>query len=159
MAALLAQRRCLPDNGLYTLGTADFLLHLCAHLYKEAAVYDWVAQGRDQSLYKYTDLYLFIRRFLDKELAAGLAGRIDENGLHKPCYYALYHTAVLFDLRMPALDNLLEAIRPPDTAFLQEVLHPASGRIDRYDMPIEDWIFHPQRKEQLYATDHAPASL
>lgn len=159
VAALLARRRRLPDNGLYTLDAADFLLHLCVHLYKEAAIYNWVAAGRDQSLYKYTDIYLYLRRFLDAALAARLRAGIAENGLERPGYYALCHTAALFGLKGTVLDGLLAAIRPADDGYLREVLHPASGRIDRYDMSIDEWIFQPNRKEQLYAVTDAPAPV
>ena len=42
------------------LDSVHFLLHLCAHLYKEATTYPWVQMGRDMSLYKFCDLYLLL---------------------------------------------------------------------------------------------------
>ena len=68
---MLSRRETMPGCGLYTLSLPDFILHLCAHLYKEATVMAWVEMGRDQSLYKYADLYLLTELFLDEELADG----------------------------------------------------------------------------------------
>ena len=61
---MLSRRETMPGCGLYTLSLPDFILHLCAHLYKEATVMAWVEMGRDQSLYKYADLYLLTELFL-----------------------------------------------------------------------------------------------
>ncbi len=69
------------EAPLYTLAPADFLLHLCAHLYKEASIYNWVEMGRDLSLYKFSDLYLLLREDLDEALAAEVLERAEACGL------------------------------------------------------------------------------
>lgn len=80
---MLSRRETMPGCGLYTLSLPDFILHLCAHLYKEATVMAWVEMGRDQSLYKYADLYLLTELFLDEELAGELGRRRRPMGCKK----------------------------------------------------------------------------
>lgn len=59
---LLASKTTAEVNGLQlpVPARADFFVHLCAHLYKEAATLPWVRMKRDMTLYKYADLYLLL---------------------------------------------------------------------------------------------------
>ncbi len=145
------------ETPLYTLDPADFLLHLCAHLYKEASIYNWVEMGRDLSLYKFSDLYLLLRDDLDAGLAQDVAARAKACGLTGACAYSFYHTRELFSLRSPALDELLERLKPWDMDRLGEIVRPKDGRIFRHDMAFEDWLFCSCRKERLYETATATA--
>lgn len=139
-------------NAISTLDKTDFLMHLCAHLYKEATIMSWVEMGRDISLYKYCDIYLFLQRFLDEELAAELIRRINGVGLSKECYYALYHAKTLFDIENENLDRLLSEIRPADLSFMTQVLEPQTGKVYSYEMSYRDWVFCSDRKGKLYET-------
>lgn len=93
------------EAPLYTLAPADFLLHLCAHLYKEASIYNWVEMGRDLSLYKFSDLYLLLREDLDEALAAEV---LERGGGLRPqrgvCLFLLSHPRAL-SMRHPVLDG------------------------------------------------------
>lgn len=135
---------------IYTLCPADFLIHLCVHLYKEATVINWVEMGRDLSLYKFCDLYLLITEELDEALSWELTAKIEEYGLEKACAYALLHTRELFGIDSPALDRVLERIMPQDPRSLREILRPEDGRVFLYDMDFQDWLFCSNRKEHLY---------
>lgn len=127
---------------LYTLEPIDFLIHLCAHLFKEATTYTWVAWGRDLSLYKFTDLYLLLRRQFDTAARCEeLSRRIVLYGMQKECYYALYYTAFLFSLRADCWDKLLLTIRPDDTAYLKEIYRPDNRTTYRYAPPFDEWLF------------------
>ena len=48
----------LDDIGFKTLKLTDFIIHLCAHLYKEATTYDWVVGRRDLNLYKFINIII-----------------------------------------------------------------------------------------------------
>lgn len=135
---------------LYTLCPADFLIHLCVHLYKEASVLNWVEMGRDLSLYKFCDLYLLVSEELDETLSWELAAKIEEYGLGRECAYALLHTRELFGVESPVLDRLLERLIPEDSRALREILRPEDGTVYLYDMEFEDWLFCANRKEHLY---------
>ena len=50
----LEKTQPLIFDAISTLNDVDFLLHLCAHLYKEATVMSWVEMGRDISCLLYT---------------------------------------------------------------------------------------------------------
>lgn len=139
-------------NTISTLNKTDFLMHLCAHLYKEATVMSWIEMGRDISLYKYCDIYLFLRKFMDDEFARELIQRINNVGLNKECYYALNYAKELFEIDDVALDMLLKGIQPADLSFMTQVLDPQTGNVYSYDMEYKDWVFCSDRKGKLYET-------
>lgn len=145
------------DAPLYTLAPADFLLHLCAHLYKEASIYNWVEMGRDLSLYKFSDLYLLLREDLDEALAAEVLERAEACGLKGECAFSFYHTRELFSMRHPVLDVLLKDLEPWDMDRLGEIYRPADGRVFRHDLSFDEWIFCGSRKEKLYEAANATA--
>ena len=150
-----AEKRIETSSGwLFTLCPADFILHLCAHLYKEATVINWVEMGRDLSLYKFSDLYLLLEG-LDAETAVQIASRAVEYGLQKECTYALRHTKELYGIENPTLDQLLESILPSDLSFMKRVLCPADNRVFQYNLSFVEWMFCYKRKEMLYETGYA----
>ena len=142
-------------GNLPTLSPADFLIHLCCHLYKEAAVYAWVEMERDLSLYKFADIYLLLHRWTDPLLYSDLTSDIGCYGLNRECYYALLRTKELFDIENAALDQLLADIRPGDTAYLTEIIRPDQNKTYRYDKVFSDWLFTSGRKEHLYEASNA----
>lgn len=116
-------RRDFGDFAIETLGKEDFLIHLCAHLYKEATAYPWVQMGRDLSLYKFMDIYLLTEEY-GKPAFDRLASRMKEAGCEKECWYALTYTKALFDIKNPALDEFLAENAPDDPDLLHKVDRP-----------------------------------
>lgn len=146
----------LANENLQTLDLADFLIHLCAHLYKEATVINWVKMGRDISLYKYIDIYLFIHMYMDNAYAERLAQRIKAYGLEKECYYAFYYTKELLNVDNMNLDKLLTQIKPTNTVFMKQIIDPANGKIYQFNEEYIPWVFNSNRGGCLYeATDEA----
>lgn len=139
-------------NTISTLDRTDFLMHLCAHLYKEATVMSWVEMGRDISLYKYCDIDLFLHNFINAEFATSLIQRVDNVGMNKECYFALNYAKELFEIRNNELDRVLTAIKPADISFMTQVLEPQTGKVYSYDMGYMEWVFCSNRKEKLYET-------
>lgn len=158
---LLRSEKAIQTNvgSAYTLNKADFLIHLCTHLYKEATTINWVRMGRDVSLYKYMDIYLFVRSFLDNALAQELTDRIKLYHLEKECYYAFAYTKELFDLRCDAFDLVQEGIKPHNTAYLSQIISPADGKIFAFDLPYIQWIFCSDRGGHLNEITDATACL
>ena len=130
------------ENGyLHTLAIDDFLIQLCVHIYKEAAVYNWVEFGRDQGLYKYVDIYLLLNTFgniVNYE-------KINELGLQKECYYALYGVNKLF-----GTDINLEMFAVDDLNFISCIIDVVNKKSYKYEMDFVDWIFCAKRKEMLH---------
>ena len=136
-------------NSVYSLNSTDFLMHLCAHLYKEAVIMNWIEMGRDISLYKYCDIYLYLNQFINKEFADGLIKGIKECGLEKECYYSLYNAKKLFDIDNIYLEEILRNIKPNDVKFMKEVFEPLTGKLYSYSMDYIDWVFCGNRRENL----------
>lgn len=139
-------------NTISTLDQTDFLMHLCAHLYKEATVLSWVELDRDVSLYKYCDIYLFLHKFMNAEFAATLIQKINDLGLNKECYFALSYAKQLFGISSDNLNKVLTVIKPVDSSFMTQVLEPQTGKVYSYDMGYRDWVFCSDRKGKLYET-------
>lgn len=153
--SILLQRAEMGINGrLYTLSLPDFLIHLCAHLYKEATVISWVEMGRDQSLYKYADIYLFVHRYMTPAFAKLLAERITAYGLQKECAYAFLYTRELFFIQNENFDWLIETICPADTNFRRQILEPQTGKLYTHALNLTEWIFCMNRKEHLHETGY-----
>lgn len=149
---LLSNTKPLMRNDLYTLSKTDFLFHLCAHLYKEATVMKWVEMGRDISLYKYCDIYLFIHDFMDADFTEELKERVSSIGLHKEVYYALYYTRLLFGIENQHLDALLTSITPKKRDFMNLIIDPQTNKKYRFDEEYTNWVFCSNRRRKLHET-------
>jgi hypothetical protein len=134
---------------LPTLSRVDFLIHLCAHLYKEATTYFWVNVQRDLSLYKFVDIYLFFELHLDGQFAAELAQAIHDYGLQNECFYTFYYTRELFGLNNAILDQLITDIQPENIEILHQIYDPKERKVFRFDMNYIDYLYHPNRKACL----------
>lgn len=108
-----------------------FLAHLCVHLFKEAAVLNWVEWQRDLGLYKFVDIYAFLT---DPHIELDwdkLVQVMTLNGIVKECYYALDYTRTFF----PVLneDNgfvgMMQQIKPEDTQYLDQVVDGSNSAI------------------------------
>lgn len=135
---------------LFTLSPSDFMIHLCCHLYKEAAVYAWVEMERDLSIYKFADIYLLLNQWTDSEFYTDLTARIKKHGLNRECYYALLRTKEVFSIENLMLNKLLSDIRPDNTDYLTEIIRPDKNIKYRYDEDFTDWLFTSGRKEHLH---------
>lgn len=139
-------------TGFKVLSKADFMIHLCLHLYKEATTLAWVDMNRDLSIYKFCDIYLLLHQWLNPDYHNVIRDRIDEFNLNKECYYSLYYTKILFDIKSKELDSLLLDIRPKNTTYLREIISPGDSKTYKYDKNFLEWIFTYNRKELLYDT-------
>ena len=149
VSEFLIRTKPLIHGDIHTLDNVDFLLHLCAHLYKEATVMSWVEMGRDISLYKYCDIYLYLSQFMDDTYTDKLIRRIEEVGLIKECYYTLYYTKELFGMSNSLLDKVLNKIKPEETDFMYQIIDPQSRKTYSFDMKYCDWVFCSNRRELL----------
>lgn len=139
-------------NGcLHTLSPADFLIQLCLHLYKEATVYSWVTFGRDQGLYKYLDIYLFLSTYMSDVLNPDLVAKIKSYGVEKECYYAMYGANKLFPAKdTTAIERILQSIRPQDISYLNKIIDPQNNKVFEFDMDFIEWVFCGKRGAMLH---------
>ena len=148
--AQLLNNRQLMNSGLYTLSLADFIIHLCVHLYKEATTYSWVKMNRDLSIYKFFDIYFLLFMYLNEELCNQLIEKIIEYDLKKECYYSFLYSSQLFELKNYMFENMINAIKPEKMDFLQIIIDPGTNQVLKYDESFIDWLFCSNRKEKLY---------
>ena len=148
--SMLGDVRKLIHNIGYTLCPVDFLIHLCVHLFKEATVINWVRMGRDLSLYKFCDIYVLLGKWMNNEFYETIKDRICEFGLQRECFYALYYTRELFEIKNIFLDKLLDQIKPLETSYLKEVINLTEKKKYYYDKPFMEWLFCGNRRENLY---------
>lgn len=117
--------------GIPTLCREDFIIHLCAHLYKEATTLPWVEMKRDMTLYKYADIYMLLKEMTKKELEA-IWVRATELGLEKECAYAIFETAELFDMQNhPAVEMAWRKV-PNAAEVLYRVISPKDNKVYIY---------------------------
>ncbi len=135
----------LENGTLPTLSRTDFLIHLCAHLYKEATTWHWVKIQRDLSLYKFDDIYLFLELYLDEQLVDDLVQTILKYELKDESYYTFYYTRELFGLKNPLLDSLIEKIKPENGDVIKQVYDPAENKTYSFDMDYTDYFFESDR--------------
>ena len=105
----------IADTRIRTLETYDFILHLCAHLYKEAASMPWIRMRRDMSFYKYCDIYGMLFSMSDGELDM-LYLRAEELGIKKELIYCLASLDAFFGtahLRERVTENELCYVSSP----------------------------------------------
>ncbi len=106
-----------------TLDDADFFIHLCAHLYKEATTLPWIEMRRDMTLYKYCDIYMLLSEMSDRQLQRVFT-KATELGMEKICAYAVLETMGLFDINNAFAHQIADAVLEDDPDFCLKVVSP-----------------------------------
>lgn len=122
------QTVAVRNAKIRTLCPEDFLLHLCAHLYKEATTIPWIKMKRDMTFYKYSDIYMLMIGMGDAEQKK-LITAANESGLEKELAYCLHSINSFFD--MPT-DMLTNYVKERNTDDLSYVIAPAENKLYRY---------------------------
>ncbi|WP_019545211.1 nucleotidyltransferase domain-containing protein [Streptomyces sulphureus] len=100
----------------------EMLVDLATHLFKEATTLHYVHLSQDLTVAKFLDLAMYARhRPVDWPRFVDLCHRY---GIAKPVYFALHYTRAVYPDSLP--DEVLSALRPPDTSFLHEI-----GAVDK----------------------------
>ena len=120
------QKVSFDNMQIRTLDNFDFVLHLCAHLYKEATTLPWIKMKRDMTFYKYCDIYMMLSSF-SKEEFAELLKRANENGLEMEIAYCLQSLKAFFGDSLGVLGDNIEFI-----GNVNEVVSPEEKKIYYY---------------------------
>lgn len=156
VAVFLKNRKNLINtynHSLPTLSHVDFFIYLCLHLYKEATVYDWVKRERDLTLYKFVDIYLFLKKFGNEEFLGKLKEKIVEYGFEKECFYAITNTCRLFNISGKAITDMISNISPADLCYMNRIIYPSEKKVFAYDIPFNEWCFLNNRKDYLHEVE------
>lgn len=111
-----------------TLDQTDFVLHLCAHLYKEATTVPWIRMKRDMTLYKYCDIYGLLMDF-GREDFDRLFDRVKNAQMEKEFLYCMESVESLFGFSCLVLFEDLYLLQHYD---LSEVIAPTEKKVYRY---------------------------
>lgn len=146
-----AVKNIQTEHGvLYMLSKEDFLIHLCTHLYKEAVNYQWVEMGRDLSLYKFSDIYMYCNKNLDSKFVKEFIKKVQEYKLQEECYYVLYYTNVLLGFqRKGEVEWILEAIKPKDLRYMNRIVNLKNKQEFYFKETYLQWMFHSNRRNIL----------
>jgi hypothetical protein len=154
VSELLARARpaVLCGAPSLVLEPADFLLDLCAHLYKEATSAAFVREGLDLQLSKFLDVSLFAGsleeaawdRFTERALGYAVGAGV---------YYALHFTTVLHPGTIP--ERVLAALRPEDLGYLDGFGAP-EGLDGRFSQDFIARLFDPGRRREAGAAEPGP---
>lgn len=114
-----------------TLDDADFFIHLCAHLYKEATTLQWIKMHRDMTMYKYCDIYMLLSEMTDAQLQKIFA-RAEELDMKKVCAYTILETIKLFDMDKPLAYGLSHTALEDDPGFCLRIVSPENKKVLMY---------------------------
>ena len=134
LSSMLARRERKHLNGeeIPTLCDADFFIHLCTHLYKEATTLPWVRMCRDMTLYKYADIYLLLDEMNEASVNEVFL-RAHALGLEKECAFAVLSTAALFDIKNEHAIQLSALVLNEFPDYLHTVTAPAERKTFVFD--------------------------
>ena len=118
------------EVAVRTLDPADFLLHLCAHLYKEATTMPWVRMKRDMTFYKFCDLYALLYDYSAAQLDE-LFKRAVALNLQLELYDCVKSVEAFFGLPCPLTSARSFEQRLP----LRYVVSPKDKKLYRYAEP------------------------
>ena len=122
------------NTPLQTLCEEDFFLHLCGHLYKEAATLPLIQMKRDMTLYKYCDIYMLMRRMTERQITR-LMCRAEALHMLDILCFAILQTAELFaSANCIAVQRAAKAMLGRE-AFLHTVISPKDRKTLRYTEP------------------------
>lgn len=140
------QKVTVKKTKVRTLCPEDFMLHLCAHLYKEATTVPWIRMKRDMTFYKYSDIYMLINEMGDEEQNS-LIIAAKESGLEKELAYCLNSINSLFVMPAGKLKNYIEERHNDD---LNYVISPTENKLYCYiDKDISNRFFAKDRMRLL----------
>lgn len=110
-----------------TLDACDFLLHLCAHLYKEATTVPWIRMKRDMTLYKYCDIFGLLSELNEDDYSA-LMSRAEEANMRTEVAYCCRSVEAFFHIPLPLPFDLTEK----EAYSIDCVISPAENKLYHY---------------------------
>lgn len=107
----------LAGVDTFTLDAPDFVLDVAAHLYKESTTLRYIHRRKHQRLLQYWDLLGAIRHFGNMFDWDRLLGRVYDEDVAPPVYFALAHAAELAPGEVP--EEVLATLRGFDTGVAE----------------------------------------
>ncbi|MBO5968528.1 MAG: nucleotidyltransferase family protein [Clostridia bacterium] len=132
-----------------TLDDADFFLHLCSHLYKEATTLPWIKMHRDMTLYKYCDIYMLLSEMSEDDIQRVFC-RSREIEMEKICAYAVLETLGLFDIENDFIYQKALTVISEEPNFCLKVVSPKDRKVLCFQTAdVSDRFFMENRIDDL----------
>ena len=136
----------VKDFSIKTLDKLSFILHLCAHLHKEATTMPWIKMKRDMTLYKYLDIYALLKDLVPEE-EEKLILLADKYKMNLELCYCIKSVFALFPIRSKTLE---EYLAEHDNEELDLVVAPKEKKVYRYaESDPKKRFFDPNREALL----------
>ena len=131
-------------SKLYVPDTADTVVNLCAHIYREGTSATLGFAGDNWNLWKFCDFRSKLAQLNAAEIGPVVMRRLAEAGLERPFFYALHYTDRIYGDQ--ALKPWFDLCDPgEDLAFLHEIAD--GNRVTRNDRPFAEQLFDTGRTE------------
>jgi hypothetical protein len=96
----------------------DFLIQLSCHLYKEAALLNWITDLRDSKIYKFADILMFVEKHSNHIDWDKLIMFCNKIGCEKILFFAFYYVNLMYGQVIP--ERVMNALEPDDIGYLDE---------------------------------------
>jgi Uncharacterised nucleotidyltransferase len=106
----------LHDAPARVASPEDFMIDLCAHLYRHAKSVTCIGRGTDLNLSRFCDVARYARRLSTLDRWSGVVELVQRSGLRDPIYFALHWTDHVYPGCVPAW--VRDALAPEDDAYL-----------------------------------------
>lgn len=102
----------------YMLDYIDNIIQLCCHLFKEATLMMWITSISDLKIYKFADIYLYIKKWGQQINWDLFLQRIEAYNLQKVIFYNFYYVELMFGQIVPP--HVMERLHPGNLSYLDE---------------------------------------
>lgn len=102
----------------YMLDYIDNIIQLSCHLFKEACLMIWIHSLQDMKMYKFVDLYMYIKKFNEKIDWNLLVSRVKEYKLEKVLYYNFHYIELMFGKIVP--EFVKNSFKPDNLDYLDQ---------------------------------------
>ncbi len=102
----------------YMLDYIDNIIQLSCHLFKEATLMIWITDIRDLKIYKFADLFMYIKKYFNEIDWELLVERVQQYDLSKIVYYNFHYIEMMFGEIVPS--KVMDTLRPADLTYLDE---------------------------------------
>lgn len=132
----------INGSNIRTLSIDDFIIQLCAHLYREATMIITIRRLKDLQLFKFADVLMFIEYYLDEINWTQFISRCKQMECSEIVYFVFYYINILYEDGIPAY--VLNELEPEEKEYLN-IFGVENETKQKWNMDFIDRIFETKR--------------
>lgn len=102
----------------YVLNLEDGLIQLACHLFREATIIHWIKELRDLKIYKFSDIFMYLKKYGDRINWGWLLDYVAAHKLNKILYYVFHYLNQMYG---PVVDKeIMARLEPENKDYLDE---------------------------------------